>query len=921
MTIRNCLIIFVFIIAVKPTKAQLCQGSLGDPVVNITFGSGPNPGPSPKFPTNYGFVTNDCPNDGYYTIRNSTTSCFGDSWHSLTKDHTGDANGYFMLVNASVFPGTFYVDTIRGLCPSTTFEFASWVVNVLKTTACNSAGITPDLTFTIETTDGLTKLQTFNTGPIQADASPQWKQYGFFFKTPVGISDIVIRIVNNAPGGCGNDLALDDITFRPCGPLVNASIVNNNATTSVNSCVGDTTAFKFSATVSAGYTAPSYQWQLSTDNGITWKDIPGAVNSSYTRQPTGAGNYQYRLAVSEAGNINISTCRVASNALTVVVNANPVTSAVNDGPKCSGAAIALTATGGTNYTWTGPNNFTATGQTVSINNTVASGKYYVLVTNSNSCKNIDSTVVALYDNPVTKFSSSVPACENGPVQFTDQSTTATGQTITKYNWDFGDGSVDVTVNPAHIFSPAKTYAVTLITSTDKACSDTLVQQVLIHDLPVPDFILPEVCLSDPFAAFTNASAIADNSEAQFNYLWNFGDANATSGNPNISTQKNPQHSYTSIGVYNVQLTVTSKDGCVNNITKPFTVNGALPLANFTVDNTANLCSNQDITITDHSSVNFGSITKVEIYWDYQNDPANKVTDEFPANGKKYSYRYADFGNPATKDFVIKYIAYSGINCVNETQQTITLKASPLAQFSAMNAVCEGITPFTITQAREINGISGTGIFSGSGVSANGLFNPQAAGNGVHSIVYTYTADNGCKDATAQSILVYPQPTVNAGPDRTLLEGGFITIDATATGNNITYLWTPNTAIENNLVITPKVNPVDDITYTLTVKSADNCISKDDVFIKVLKTPLIPNAFSPNGDGINDTWIINYLDSYPGVTVQVYNRYGQVVYRSVGYSKAWDGTFNGTPLPVGTYYYIIDRKVAAPKLSGWVAILR
>lgn len=919
MISRTCLIVLLCAIVSSTLKAQLCQGSLGDPVVNITFGNGSNPGPALNFPVNYGFVTNDCPGDGYYTIRNNTTNCFGNSWHSLTKDHTGDPNGYFMLVNASLFPGSFYIDTVRGLCAKTTFEFAAWVVNVLKPEACQGNGLKPNLTFNIEKTDG-TVLQTFSSGDIDASATPQWKQYGFFFQTPVGISDVVVRILNNQTGGCGNDLALDDITFRPCGPLVNASILNN-ANNSANICIGDTTSFKFSATVSAGYTSPAYQWQVSTNGGVSWSDIAGAVNSSYTRTSTGAGNYQYRLLVSEAGNINFSTCRVASNALTINVNAKPVTTAVNDGPKCSGSSISLTATGGTNYTWTGPNNFTATGQTVSVNNTIASAKYYVRVTNSNGCTNIDSTIVALYDNPVTKFSVSVPTCENGTVQFTDESTVTAGYTIVQRSWNFGDGTTDVATNPSHIFTPAKTYPVTLITTTDKLCTDTFTKQVIIHDLPKPDFTLPEVCLSDPFAAFKDASYIADNSSSQFTYLWNFGDANATSNNPNTSTQKDPQHSYTSIGVYNVELKVTSKDGCVSDTVKAFTVNGALPLAKFTVNNPASLCSNTDVVITDHSSVNFGNITKVEIYWDFLNDPNNKITDENPANGKHYSYRYADFGNPSTKDFLVKYIAYSGISCVNETQQTITLNASPKVQFNAINAVCTNIDPFTITEAREINGISGTGVFGGSSISSSGLFNPQVAGEGLHTITYTFTAANGCTDTASQTINVYPQPTVNAGADRTLLEGGFIIIDATASGNNITYLWTPNTAIENTHVLAAKVNPVDDITYTLSVTSADGCTNKDDVFVKVLKTPKIPNAFSPNGDGINDKWIINYLDSYPGVTVQVYNRYGQAVYHSVNYDKPWDGTYNGSPLPVGTYYYIIDRKIAAPKLSGWVTILR
>src|SRR5256714_15354652 len=85
--------------------AQLCTGSLGDPVVNITFGSGPNPGSSLNAATtNYTYVNSDCPNDGMYTIINKTSACFGNTWHSVNQDHTGDSSGYFMLVNASFTP-------------------------------------------------------------------------------------------------------------------------------------------------------------------------------------------------------------------------------------------------------------------------------------------------------------------------------------------------------------------------------------------------------------------------------------------------------------------------------------------------------------------------------------------------------------------------------------------------------------------------------------------------------------------------------------------------------------------------------------------------------------------------------------------------------------------------------------------------
>ena len=96
---------------------------------------------------------------------------------------------------------------------------------------------------------------------------------------------------------------------------------------------------------------------------------------------------------------------------------------------------------------------------------------------------------------------------------------------------------------------------------------------------------------------------------------------------------------------------------------------------------------------------------------------------------------------------------------------------------------------------------------------------------------------------------------------------------------------------------------------------------DSIFITVLKSPVIPNGFSPNGDGINDTWKIKYLDSYPGATVDVYNRYGQPVFHSYGYSTEWDGSTNGKPLPIGTYYYVINPKNGKPIFSGSVTIIR
>jgi gliding motility-associated-like protein len=313
------------------TKAQLCTGSLGDPVVNITFGSGGNnTGYTPT--SGYTYTSNTCPNDGSYTITNSTSSCFGGSWHSVLNDHTG--GGAFMLVNASYTPGDFFVATVSDLCPNTTYEFAAWIMNVL-----NKYGIRPNITFKIETPGGVV-LQTYSTGDIPETGSPTWKQYGFFFNTPATNAVIVLRITNNAPGGLGNDLAMDDITFRPCGKGVVTTAIQGNTDT-VHVCEGNTTTYDFNGAVSNGFTGPVFQWQVSIDSGSNWKDISGAKALFYQRKPSLPGVYWYRLTVAESSGQGIPSCRIASNIVVVNVHSNPLVNAGPDKIMFAGDSVAL----------------------------------------------------------------------------------------------------------------------------------------------------------------------------------------------------------------------------------------------------------------------------------------------------------------------------------------------------------------------------------------------------------------------------------------------------------------------------------------------------------------------------------------------------------------------------------------------------
>ncbi len=396
--------IFIFLLSLISYQAgaQLCQGSLGDPIVNITFGAGSNPGmPLAAAATGYQFSAADCPGDGAYTVRSNTNSCFGSTWHALSADHTGNAGGYFMLVNASIQPAAFYVDTVKGLCGNSTYEFAAWVVNMLLPSACSGSGIKPNLTFSIERTDG-TVLKTYNSGDIPSQGSPLWQQYGFFFTTPPTGADIVLRIVNNAPGGCGNDLALDDITFRPCGPQLTPSVTGQQGT-NINICFGEAKTWQFNCTVSGGFTNPVFQWQ-SSFNGGAWNDLSPSASpliSVSVAAGVPVGNVRYRLSVAEAGNLGSPQCRINSNPITININPNPVAIAVNNGPACIGSSVTLTATGGDQYAWTGPGGFTSNMGTSVLQNIqpAQAGVYRVIATSDLGCVSPPATTT-LVVNPV-----------------------------------------------------------------------------------------------------------------------------------------------------------------------------------------------------------------------------------------------------------------------------------------------------------------------------------------------------------------------------------------------------------------------------------------------------------------------------------------------------------------------------------------
>ncbi|TCC89148.1 PKD domain-containing protein [Pedobacter frigiditerrae] len=553
----------------------------------------------------------------------------------------------------------------------------------------------------------------------------------------------------------------------------------------------------------------------------------------------------------------------------------------------------------------------------------ASGNFTVTLSvgAENGCLSDVATEDILINPKVTSlFVVNQNSCIDTDISFINQSTIAAPGTIVKWTWDMGDGKApiqgDGTPFNYKYAAPGK-YTVTLVAESDKGCiSKPFSLDVNITTLPIADFIIPDVCLADAQAVFVNSSTDYDGTiPTGLTYLWNFGDV--ASGALNTSTERDGKHKYNAPGNYTVTLIITNVNGCAKTLSLPFTVNGSFPKADFETLNANNLCSNQLFTLKNISTVDFGNITKVQWYIDgvkYGDD------DLDPTVGKLYDFIYPQFTAPLTKTLKVRMVVYSGGTCSNEIIHDVILLASPVVKFDALEAVClnGGVVQFT---GAETGGLLGSYEYTGKGVSTTGLFNPIIAGIGVHDITYTFTASNGCTNAQTQTIEVYPVPTVDAGADFYLLAGGQKQISATARGNGLSYKWTPSIGLSADDVLSPIANPEQDTKYTLTVTSSQGCYMTDDVYVYVLQSVNAPNSFTPNGDGVNDVWNVKYLDTYPNANVEIYNRNGERVYFSKGYAVPFDGNYNNKPLPIGTYYYIINPNSGRKSITGNLTIIR
>jgi gliding motility-associated-like protein len=176
--------------------------------------------------------------------------------------------------------------------------------------------------------------------------------------------------------------------------------------------------------------------------------------------------------------------------------------------------------------------------------------------------------------------------------------------------------------------------------------------------------------------------------------------------------------------------------------------------------------------------------------------------------------------------------------------------------------------------------------------------------GAYSVVLT-AISGPCIDQDTVLINILALPLADAGPDQTILIGATVSLGGVPGPPGSTYLWSPDSLVSSPTILDPTTSPDATTWFVLQVTTDAGCADVDSVLITVVPEIVIPTGFSPNSDGRNDAWQIDNIDLFPDCRVEIYSRWGELLFTSDGYPVPWDGTYNGGLVPVGTYYYAIE----------------
>ncbi len=247
--------------------------------------------------------------------------------------------------------------------------------------------------------------------------------------------------------------------------------------------------------------------------------------------------------------------------------------------------------------------------------------------------------------------------------------------------------------------------------------------------------------------------------------------------------------------------------------------------------------------------------------------------------------------------------------------------------SSSATVCSGTNTDSLVLSGNIGSVLGWISSTDGGITwlpiSNTTTTELYAGLTTTTIYAAIVQSGSCAIDTAGSVtitILAPFP-VFAGNDTSINAGQTLVLNGTGTG---TPIWTPGATLSSSTVFTPTATPINTITYLLSVTDINGCVNTDAITVTVIPLSfngMVSNLFTPNGDGINDNWYVEGILNFPENEVFVYNIYGNEVYTKKAYANDWQGTYNGSELPDGTYFYVIRFDSPSKIIKGSIDILR
>ncbi len=458
------------------------------------------------------------------------------------------------------------------------------------------------------------------------------------------------------------------------------------------------------------------------------------------------------------------------------------------------------------------------------------GNYTVTLTVSNSfgCSHSISQLINIVEQPQANFTFT-NACARKSVQFTDAST---GNGLSTYAWDFGDGGNSTVQSPSHTYTQSGNNNVTLIVSNTFGCIDTIVKPITINTVPIPLFTANVSC-QGTVTAFTDHST---DSVAISSWYYDFNDGNN-------SASQNPNYIYALAGTYNVSLTVTNINGCDSTITLPVTVN-VLPTANFTTDT---VCIGTATTFTDVSTGNPN-----QWVWDF-GDGGNSTT------GPVTSHVYAAAGS-----YLSSLSISNGAACTDQAFKIVVVRGDVIAGIKANNNVCKNAILTVIDSSTINNGfiLSSTWDFGdGSPIVSGFNATHTYATTGTFVVTHVVVSDGGCSSTIHDTVVVSPLPSAHFSTTNTCQSQLSVFTD-NSTGPPINWSWNfgdAGTSILQNPTHTYATAGV--YTVQLKVNTGSGCADSISIPVTVYEKPVASFTstvvcWGDTTDFINTSTLIN-----------------------------------------------------------------